>query len=84
MRERKPLEEIIYTIVEIALTLLMLVIFLFVLITHGEVVSLIDLLFVFGILMNVLAGAYSHYRGNRALAVLHFVIGVACFAVIIL
>ena len=36
MRDGKPIEEVIYEIVEIVLTLLLVVLFLFVLITNGE------------------------------------------------
>ena len=58
--------------------------FLFVLITNGEEPALIDLTFMFGILMNVLAGVFSFYKGQRRLAALPIVLAVLCLVVIIL
>ena len=84
MRDGKPIEEVIYEVVEIVLALLMLVLFLFVLITNGEEPALIDLTFMFGILMNVLAGVFSFYKGQRRLAALPIVLAVLCLVVIIL
>ena len=84
MRDGKPIEEVIYEIVEIVLALLLVVLFLFVLITNGEEPALIDLTFMFGILMNVLAGVFSFYKGQRRLAVLPSVLAVLCLVVIIL
>ncbi|MDO4805102.1 MAG: hypothetical protein Q4A32_09830 [Lachnospiraceae bacterium] len=84
MRERKPIEEIIYAVFEVVLAILMLVIFLFILITHGQVEALIDLMFVFGILMNVLSGAFNHYKGRKRLAALHIGIAAVCLVFIII
>jgi len=84
MRERKPLEEVIYEIVEIVLTILLIILFLFVLVTHGKVVPLIDLTFAFGILMNVLAAVFSNYKGRKKLAALHVILAGACLAVILI
>ena len=80
MRERKPIEEILYAVFEVVLAILMLIIFLFILITHGEVKALLDLMFGFGILMNVLSGVYCRYRGKQKLAVAS--IGVAAICLI--
>lgn len=84
MRERKPIEEIIFAIFEVVLTGVMTVIFLVMLVTHGEVPALITLVLVFGILLNVLAGAYSFYKGYKSMGRLLLLLAVACLIVILL
>ena len=84
MRERKPIEEIIYSIVEMILTVVMLIIFLFILLTHGEETALIDLMFVFGILLNVLVAAYFHYKTQKRAAAVHFIYAAICLILIFL
>ena len=84
MRDGTPFEEVVYEIFEIVLTVLMTILFLFVLITHGEEKALIDLTFVFGILMNVLAGVFSIYKGRRKQATVHIVLALLCLVVIFL
>ena len=84
MRERKPIEEIIFAIFEMVLTVVMTVIFLVVLVTDGEVPALITLVLVFGILLNVLASAYSFYKGYKIIARLMLLLAVACLVVILL
>lgn len=84
MRERRPIEEILYAVFEVVLTVLMLIIFLFILITHGEEEALIDLMFMFGILVNVLSGVFNRYKGRKKLAMVHFVVSIVCLVFIIL